>query len=56
MGKQGTINRRQGIIVARTFTLISKRVMSTLFDTGASPSVIRSDMWQEVKRQNPNVQ
>ena len=49
MGMRGTMNRRRGVTVARTFTLIGKRVTSTLFDTGASPSVIRSDVWQEVK-------
>ena len=45
----------RGVTVARAFTLIGKRVTTTLFDSGASPSILRYDVWQEVSRQNPDI-
>ena len=54
-GKREGENERRRMTVAKVYTLIGRRVMSTLFDTGASPSVLHLDMWQEVSRQNPHI-
>ena len=36
------------VTTAKAFTLVGKRVTPTLFDTGASPSVLRWSAWQEM--------
>ena len=48
-------NWQRGVTVAKATTIIGKRITPTLFDTGASPSVLKLDAWLEIKRQNPHI-